>query len=287
MGHRRLAFHLTCSLLLVASGTGCQALHPYRPLTVLAQDAETKQPIPGAAVRISYPDAPASLAPWGSSGTTGPDGLAQVRAAPAGDAGTRLDVTAPGFLFEEQFLPDAIVRALPLPGLFAAAGPPPAPLVVELYAEPRPTIELVVPTGYRGVVKAELEVSQDVPCPPGQRCFPFEVSPAGDVRVTGPVLLRRALGPNYRARYADGTLLGRDGENQEVGFRWLKCEGNTQYFVVGTQSEFNAYRRDSAREGEDRRPSQGGKGEGRGRHGRRGDPSSAAADSGTTNTPDR
>ena len=51
MGDRRPRF-LTLALALAP---GCQALHPYRPVPVLVRDAETKEPIAGAQVRVSYP----------------------------------------------------------------------------------------------------------------------------------------------------------------------------------------------------------------------------------------
>jgi hypothetical protein len=73
---------------LLAVAPGCQAFHSYRPVPVLVRDAESKQPIPGAHVRISYPlMEPAYAPPADSSGPTGADGVARLRAAPYGEAG--------------------------------------------------------------------------------------------------------------------------------------------------------------------------------------------------------
>ena len=77
----------------------------------------------------------------------------------------------------------------------------------------------------------------------------------GVVQVQGPPLLRRVFPPSYHARYPDGTPLGLDMDIQKVGFRWLKSEGNDHYFVVGTQPEYDDFRRHLVPEsGEDRQP---------------------------------
>jgi hypothetical protein len=88
--------------------------------------------------------------------------------------------------------------------------------------------------------------------------------------VTGPPLLRRVL--DYRFKDADGTPLSRQAEAFDVGFWWLRCEGNTQVFLVGTQAEYNAVRSEP-KEGGDRH-SPGGKGDGRGRRNHRVNPAS-------------
>jgi hypothetical protein len=158
-----------------------------------------------------------------------------------------------------------------------------------MYAGPRPTVELVVPSGYRGVIKAEVQIQEDAPCQPGQRYFSYEVSPSGAVQVAGPALLRRvfSLGVyslDVCAKYADGTVLSRDAKDAEVGCWWLKCEGSTHFFLVGTRKEYDALRHSEEREGggEERRPSGGGRGEGRGRRGRGGSQSSSSSGSAGT-----
>lgn len=251
-------------VLLLALG-GCQALYRYRDVPVLARDAETKQPIPGAEVRIYYPLTPASRAPWTSSGETGQDGVARLRAAPCGDAGARVEVTVAGYLFEGKDLPDEFVQA----------GKSAGPFVMDLYAGPRAAVELVLPAGYRGRVKAEVVVNEDAPCAPGQRCFRYEVPPSGVVRVAGPVLLRRVLPPDFRACYADGTPLSAEAHDDQVGFWPLACEGGYQVFFAGTRAEHDNALRDYRKAGRPAvgAPSHGqGGGGGRGRYGRGGNP---------------
>ncbi|MGH7224070.1 MAG: hypothetical protein ACRELF_12640, partial [Gemmataceae bacterium] len=114
--------------------------------------------------------------------------------------------------------------------------------VVEMYAEPRFTVELIVPVGYRGLIKAEMRIQDDVPVPPGQRCFRYQVAD-GFVSIKGPRALRHVCPPEYRARYADGTPLPSEMTLLKVGFRWMRGEGQKHYFFVGTQPEYDMERR--------------------------------------------
>jgi len=257
--------------LLLTSTVGCQAFHRYRPIGVLVQDPETKKPIPGALVRLSYPLDRSASAPYESSGTTGPDGMAQLRAAPCGDSVALLAVSGPGYLAESVDLSSETIQRLEPEPWFGKVKPRPADVVLPMYAEPRFTIELVVPAGYRGLVVADIQFLDEIQGPPGQRRFSYEVPPSGRVQVRGPGVLRRHM-PDYRARYADGTLLGPEMDVVKVGFRWLKKEGNCEYFVVGTLPEFEGYRLDlSSLIEKDSRPSGGGKSGGRGGRHRGGD----------------
>jgi hypothetical protein len=156
---------------------------------------------------------------------------------------------------------------------------------LELYAEPRPTVELIVPTGYHGLVKAEIQVQDDLIYPAGQRCFRYAVPASGVVPVTVPPLLRMVFPPDFHARYADGTALTNEAKGAEIGFWWVNREGNIQCFLVGTLSEYDAVRR-SYRDEPGKRQASGGSGKGGGRgggrrHGGSPDPSnSPAPDSG-------
>jgi hypothetical protein len=237
MRNHRLARCLFCVVLLFTAASGCQTLYRYRPVTVLVRDADTKKPVPGAQVSISYPLTRPSLAPYQSCELTGDDGIARLRAAPYGSAGLRVEATAKGYMSEERnVLAETIKEIEPAP-LLLADRPRPVTFVMEIYSEPLPTVELILPAGYRGLVKAEVQIQEDAPCPPGQRCFRYEVA-SGIAQVKGPPLLRRVCSSDYHARYTDGTLLGEEMDEGKVGFRWLKCEGSDQYFVVGTLTDY-------------------------------------------------
>ena len=273
---RRLRY-LAWAALLLALAPGCQGLFGSRPAPVLVRDAETNEPIPGAEVRLSYPPTQLPVGPPDCSEKTGDDGVARVQAAPYGDGGVAVGVTARGYLSEEKVLSAQAVRALEPAHLFEAAERRPPALVVELYAEPRPAVELIVPAGYRGLIRAAVRVQEDAPSPPGQRSFPCVVPASGVVEVVGPPLLRRVFVTDFRARFADGAPLSREGGEGAVGLWWVKDEGGFHHFLVGTRDEFNDCCRSRPTGGEGGGRPAAGKGGGRGRGSHRGgDPSSDA-----------
>ncbi len=243
MRNRRLARSLLYLVCLLSLTPGCQAFHSYRPVGVLVQDAETKRPIPAAEVYLTYPLMKDSTAPCNSSGISREDGIARLRAAPYGKYGIQVKALAQGYQLEETTLGVSTVEKLETAHLFEETDKRPRDIVVEMYADPRFMVELIVPAGYRGLVKAELQVQDDAPCTPGQRSFRYEVSPTGIVVAKGPSVLGRITVLDYRASYLNGTQLGEDMDAVKVGFRWLKTEGKEQFFVVGTQGDYDALRR--------------------------------------------
>jgi hypothetical protein len=239
MGKSRLAISL---VFLLTLAPGCQVLYRYRPVPVLVRDAETKKPIAGADVHLSYPLSRDSLAPFDSSERTGRDGIAHLRAAPYGDFGVRVDASAAGYLPEQVNVSTESIQHVEPAHPFEETERRRPEVVVEMYIEPHFTIEMVVPTGYRGVIKAEVEMQDHIAPPPGQRFFRYEVVD-GFVRVKGPGLLRRIYPSDYRARYADGTPLTGEMTLLKTGFCWLRGNGKERYFFVGTQSEYDMQRR--------------------------------------------
>jgi hypothetical protein len=120
----------------------------------------------------------------------------------------------------------------------------PTGVVLEMYAEPRPVLELVVPTGYRGIVKVTIRVEHDLKFEPRQRLFSFAVPASGVVAVVLPPIFTPGVTPSIRTRYADGTALPRDAKDSELGCRWLKADPESEYvFVIGTQWEADEIRR--------------------------------------------
>jgi hypothetical protein len=278
--HRWLRCLLFPVYLLVLT-SGCEVLHEYRPVAILVRDAETKKPIGGSEVRISYPAASQPIAPHDSVGTTGDTGIVQLRAAPYGELGVRVEGTANGYLADWLNLPLESIQALPAARLFGKDEPRPAQFILELYAQPGPTVELVVPAGHRGLIKAEVLEREDVGCAPGQRCFSTLVPPSGIVQVTLPGWARRFGQPDFVVKYTDGTPLPFKPRPPEVGYWWVKRDGTTFVYVIGNEWEFDAHRREMAREGGDSRVSIGPKSGNR--HGHRGNPSAADASPGGAN----
>ncbi len=238
--------------LLLALASGCQSMFQYRPMDVQVVDAETKKPISGAEVQVSYPVTPRSQAPRNSSGITGKDGDAVVQAAARGEDCVQVTATAKGYVSEEKDLTAAVVRAS------GSGGKSPARCVVEMYADPRPNLVLVLPTGYRGQVKVGVQPRADIPCAPGQREFSYEVAANGTVEIAAPPVLHKLRPEAYNARYADGTpltgaLTDANGEplprykiDNVLGLWWLKRDEHYEYFLVGTIAEFNVLSRSPA-----------------------------------------
>jgi hypothetical protein len=245
MRNLRLAHGLFAVLYVLALLPGCQALYRYRPVAVLVRDAETQKPIADAALHLCYPLTRDSLAPFDSSERTGADGIAHLRAAPYGDFGARVEASAAGYLSEEISLSADMIQHFEPAHPFEETRRRPAELVVDMYAEPHFAVELIVPVGYRGQIKCDIQVQEEAAIVPGQRCFRYEVRD-GFVLVKGPRLLRRVYPSEYRARYADGTPLTGEPTLSKVGFRWLSGKNNEQYYFVGTQSEYDMQRRSLA-----------------------------------------
>jgi hypothetical protein len=221
---------------------------------VVVRDAETKAPIPGAEVHLlSTTDISRDLA----AATTGPDGSVQLAIQPSKEGGLMAEVHAAGYQTGEQDV--TILKTQ-------------NQAVVEVFSGTRPTVELVLPPGFRGQVTAKVRVQPDAP--PGRREFAFEVPTSGTVEVTGPAILGHPLGPEFRARYPDGTQLPKDAPDEVIAFRYLRTDGQDQLFVVGTRMEWEEVRKAhnhdlprSRRGSGGPRVGGGGGGRGGGRHG--------------------
>lgn len=239
--------------LFTALLAGCQLVHGYRPVEVETRDVETKQPIAGVQVRLSYPLETSLLAPSEARGTTGHDGVAHLQAAPFGRAGIMMEVTCKGYLNEVRYLSVEEVRT-------------PSRFVMELCADPAPTVELVVPATYRGLVKAELQVREGVPIVPGERLFRFNVSDTGVVTATGPALFRHVNAANLRIAFADGRPLTPRAKDSPLGYWYVKCEGKCYHFFVGTPGAFELFLRG------EQMPEVPKSSDSKGRHGKKSDP---------------
>jgi hypothetical protein len=260
-----------CLLTLVS---GCQGLLGYRPISIQAIDAETKKPILDAEVSVSYPVTRSPLAPAPCVGRTGPDGVVRLQAKPFGDEGITIGVNGTQYLPEEHFLSDQSVRAIELVHLFENVERRPPSVVVELYAKPNPTVELVAPPGFRGEVNVDLLVQEEASSTPGQRLFSVVVPTSGGVQVSGPPLLRHVLFPYFHVKFAEDGVPGSQAKDAEATL-WMISESSRHFtFFVGSQAEYkNHYGIPSTIAG-DTKPSSGKRGGGgsggRGRGGRRG-----------------
>jgi hypothetical protein len=242
MSRSRRLFVVGCSALLLSLACGCHLFCRDRPVTVLAKDAETGKSLPGAEVSLTYARANVTLDQAAAAAKTGTDGLGRVSVTPD-ELGVTVGVSAADYLPEQQYLSGKQIEAIRPASLFFAEEASGQPTVVlALYAGPQPTVELIVPDGYRGPVKAELDAKDDAPPAPGQRRFTAVVPPSGEVRISGPAVVRHIGTPDFTARYAGGTPLPRSVKDGTVGLWWLKSDGPKHTFLVGTKAEYDSYR---------------------------------------------
>ena len=281
MHNRRLARNLIHAVILFAILPGCQAFHQYRPVSVEAMDAETKKPISGVAVKISYPLETSLFAPQESKETTGADGIARLTAAPYGRAGVFVEVSAKGYMSEQRYLSIQEVQAIEPAYWFEDVKRRPSSFVMEMFADPEPTIELIVPIAYRGQVKAKVQVQADLPAAVGQRSFRYALPESGEVVATGPLVFRHVSSANFCIKFADNSPLSMWAKEADVGYWFLKSEGTWYYFLIGSQRDYDDYRRLLQNGGSDR-PSRGnGSSEGKGRRGRKNMPPGDSSPFGT------
>jgi uncharacterized membrane protein YgcG len=248
MSHVRFILRFAGALVL-AAGIGCQGLRPGSSPTVQAVDAETRKPIPGAEIRIwhiSHPTSPNA----DTIAKTDSGGLAQLRGLGSNPDDVMLEVAAVGYVTEEKGV-DRDGR-----------------VVVELYADPAPVVEMTLPLLFRGTVRVKVQVRDDAPATPGQRVFPVDVPESGEVIVTGPRLFRHSP-PDFRAKFSGTAPLPEKPEDGQVGLWWLKADKDFEVYLVGNKSDYEAYWRDHPNE-QPKEKKGGGKGHGGGGKGKGG-----------------
>jgi hypothetical protein len=228
---------LTCIVfILAASATGCHTIQPSTPIAVNVRDAETHAPVASATVRMwrfgpHEKDRDASY-------ITGADGISHAQLAPPDEGGVVVDVTAPNYLPTQlKNLPPDIVDALASAKAFRPYKGPPLSVTVDLFAGPRPTVELIIPQNYRGLVKVNVKVREDGQWPAGQRTLSCPVPADGVVRVEGPPVFGHGNGPEFVAKYADGTPLAKEGKDGDILLRWIRHADTETCFVIGTTSD--------------------------------------------------
>jgi hypothetical protein len=240
----RLIRFLACAAFLLAWISGCQALDGHRTLLVQVRDGDTKQPINDAQARISYPLSEGIFAPGVSYAQSDRDGHVPLPASTFIGTTPLLEVHAEGYLPEHRFVTVEAVRATKPLGWFEPPDGRPPTVMVDVYADkPLPTIELVAPLSFRGLVQVELQVPDNAVDVPGQRQFSFPVPEEGAVVVTGPAILRRFPVPNFTARFADGTPIRREGllTDNDIGLWSIKYESRRFLFLIGSREHFAAY----------------------------------------------
>jgi hypothetical protein len=239
MSARRIRSVISAATIL-AMLPGCVTFTGDRPVTVLVRDAETQRPIANADVTISSPLVRSIAGPTVSRTSTPVDGLARLHAAPNTESVTLLQTSAAGYLGESRELGADEIAAVELPGWFGLLSLERRPpnFTVDLYAGPRPQVELAVPASFRGQIRVRLDVTSTAAA--GQRNFNFPVAIDGLAVISGPPILRLLNPSDYSARTVDGVELVRNAKGVAIGFWWLRQETDGDVFFVGTESEFKA-----------------------------------------------
>ncbi|WP_020468615.1 carboxypeptidase-like regulatory domain-containing protein [Zavarzinella formosa] len=235
---RRLIVVLSCVTLLPLT-TGCQSTYRTRPVEVMVRDAESHQPIANAEVQMVHHHTASDSA----TATTGNTGVALVEFVPNGSEPAMISITAKGYQNEFKVVSDSdIIKISPKP-FFGGADAHPADFVLDVYPDPPFDVMIVLTTGFRGLLKADVSL-RDNPVESGQRTYPFYADRNGEVKINGPKILDRVAIVNYRARYEGGDQTLGEMDEKTVGIRWLKKDGTKEIFVVGTQTEFEQFRKE-------------------------------------------
>jgi hypothetical protein len=132
-------------------------------------------------------------------------------------------------------LPDDVIRACdPNPHK------PRKQVIVDMFAEPAATVELIVPAGYRGLVRVEV---QEIPPPTVRlRTIQVPVPDSGIVMIKGPRLLHRADCVDVCLRTSDGIPMESPPEGEAVGFWRLDSDGeDVHFYLVGTQKDHDEW----------------------------------------------
>jgi hypothetical protein len=270
MKHYR-SISAAAAVALAVAIAGCQTMQPNRPLTILVRDAETQAPIANARIHLHAME---GHLPGADTGNAGDDGIIHLQAPGHDTRAIGIEAEAKGYMEANTFVSSESLKAIEPSPRFGKDKPRPVAVTVDLYAGPRPSVELVIPTGYHGVIKTDRAIEHDLACPKGQRRFSFPVAADGSAHVTGPGMLERVDVADYRFRYEDNAPISSKADTTPLGFWWLRHEGNVDYFVIGDKGDYMLARTEMASDGGESTPQRnsggGQRGGGRGGHHRGG-----------------
>ncbi len=235
MWHTARTYGRWTQLLLLAivcfNTIGCIKFYSRRPVPAVVRDAETGVMIPNAEVRVAYPNILILNGPKPDVGVTDESGRVLIRAATFKPQ--RWLASAEGYLPLE--LPSA--SDLPKTAEF------------DLYRAPAPTLTIVVPNGYRGPLKVDLQpIPQPLQEKAGARHFTVRASSNGYMGVPStPLLLNIDVHNSIKVLYENGEAIPVESFRMgpsDVAFRWQarSIDGRRLLYVVGTTRDFEAIR---------------------------------------------
>lgn len=213
------------AVMLGSLSLGCNT---YQPLQFSVRDAETGEPIPRATIDVHYHYVLDPFHPNATSNLADGQGNAIVKVATkySGSVAT----SAEGYIPESEQLLRVKSES---------------PRQEWLYRMPRPTVEIVVPDGYRGLLSITIEPTesriQDVP---GQRHFVFHASDTGNVHIKATPLLSdwSRWFSRLPVSYENGRKIpdrdDHDVAEQHVAARFIGGGGQDQLrYVIGTSED--------------------------------------------------
>jgi len=233
---------------LLLHSVGCTTYFN-QPVTVSIRDAETKQPIQGAAVRSSYMtmlDLGVAFAAWGAKdGITDNDGQLILFIDPNKDC-LNIDVSAKGYQAKQNMWGMRIQERLSSQGRFAWG----KDFALDLYKDPEASMDVIIPNGYRGPVLLDFDRVDTPPATIGQRHFVYEASPQGHVAIQQSGLLEAVGGfTRVHARFKDGTEVqtiedpfqyNPPEKTIALWFITPVWEHHTWVYILGTKAEAEA-----------------------------------------------
>ncbi|MEO2091893.1 MAG: hypothetical protein ABGY75_20770 [Gemmataceae bacterium] len=219
--------------LIASSLTGCGLFHEYRPMRVLVRDAETKQPLPGAEIEGMNMVMLDVFGPSSPHGTTDASGVATLKIGP--ERGFDLRVDEPGYEMTDHREESSYFNTLPKRG-----GPGDDPkridVVMDLPRRHGTTVVVVVPDGYRGLVRVKFEPTDDPP-DPTKHVYTAVADASGRAVVRVPEI---SLSRDIAARYRNGKKVPWDANSpnsDRVAIRHLADTLDTSLYLIGTGPE--------------------------------------------------
>lgn len=247
------------SILLVVTPlalclAGCEiSHHSITPTEVLVLDAETAAPLSDVTVSIYYPHPYAIVLnmPKDVSVETETDGRVALGVANF-NMGWFWTVSATGYpsVRWNEDLRDPSFWSVPV-GVRDIFNDERGrrEITVYLYRDPPPKITVIVPNGYRGPLKVDLQPSENyVQGEVGQREFVFNASETGYVGIEATPLLRRSYASRVLVRYVDGTRIWDWGEylspdrDDRIALYRIVGTGNRWLYMIGTKADAEALR---------------------------------------------
>jgi hypothetical protein len=215
---------IAVSILLCGLCFGCNT---YEPVRFTIRDAETGQPIPKAKIGVHYFYVLDPFHPKDANTVADDHGTATMPIAT--NCGRHFGASADGYI------------PLTSPPLYDQFD---NPFQMWLYRLPQPTVEVVVPNGYRGLLTITLDPTESrIQEEPGKRHFVFHAT-AGVVHITTTPLLQdrsRWFFP-FPVRYEDGEKIpDRDDRNVNAlttAVRFVGAGREDQLlYVIGDESD--------------------------------------------------